>query len=75
MPVLELKTNYNQQAVAELERLLEMAKAGEITELVAVYKTGLAFDFAWTGSDDLPGLIGWIETIKAKQIMRMFGEL
>ena len=67
---IKLYQGFNQQVVDDLEYLLEEAKKGEITSMVAVYKTGQGFATVHTDSDNLPELIGWLEILKQRQIER-----
>lgn len=67
-----LEPGFNQQTVQLLEQLLEQAKRGELQQLYAVYQyEGGNFGHAWTGSDNVIELVGWLELMKSIQVSRM----
>ena len=73
MAIISLSQGYNKQVVDILEQYLQMAKQGQISEVILVYKQGAQYSHDWSGCDNLIELIGWIECIKQKQIERAQG--
>lgn len=69
----QIERGYSAHAVEILSELLELAKQGELIELVAFYKLS---DRSWrhrmSGCDDVFRLIGVLELIKERQIRRTY---
>lgn len=69
---LSIVPKYNGQAVDILADLLEMAKKGEITEVVYTAKCNDgSFDHGWTGCENLMELVGILERQKIATLRRM----
>ena len=66
---IKLHQGFNEHVVENLEWLLDKAKKGEITQVVALYQMGFDFSIMNTGSDNVPEVIGWLEIIKRRQLV------
>lgn len=73
MSVVELKKGFNDQVVETLETLLEEAKAGEVIQLIVLAQYGNGYNHYYTGTDSIPEIIGQLEIMKDKQIIRSRG--
>jgi len=69
---LKIVPKYSHQVVETLETLLDQAKRGEITELMATtkWKDG-DYTHCWTGCDNLMELVGVLERQKLTALRRM----
>jgi len=69
---LKIAPKYNQQVVDTLETLLEQAKRGEITELMATTKWNDGdYTHCWTGCENLMELVEVLERQKLQALRRM----
>jgi hypothetical protein len=69
---LKVAQGFNSQVVEHLTDLLDRARAGEITELVCVYKVNSKeYEHCWSGCEDLHELVGRLERIKHLMLRRM----
>lgn len=67
--------NADQRCVDLLEDLLAKAKAGEITEITAVYqKLDMTRMHTWTGCEDLYSLLGYVTAMQYTVQRRIRGE-
>ena len=73
MKIKHIESGINEQAIDQLKILLEAAKDGEITELVAIvkWKDDQGYSYCWTGSNDLYKMVGAIEALKQRTVMRL----
>lgn len=77
MAIVEIKTGktlkkeINAQAVDRLVELLAQARAGDITEFVAIYKVNGEYTHCWTGCDNLIELLGQLARMSHQMQKRM----
>ena len=64
----------NEQAVEILENTLQRAKDGEVLELVLMMMTPDGIEHLYTGTNDVPLLVGHLEAMKFRQLYRMYGQ-
>lgn len=61
----------NGQVVEYLQNVLEEAKAGNVSEMVCMYKKNGQWNHTWTYADDLHSLIGALTVILHRQVKRV----
>lgn len=72
IPTFEVKTN--SQVVEQLEKLLQKAKEGKISEFTMLYKTNEGvFTSYWTGTSSVLALIGQLQFMVHEQCKRLDG--